>query len=327
MAFVAVLGLVLTLAIGVLQPAVAKTLRLSFDLPLSHLVGENLVAFKNDVERATNGQISIKIYSAAALYKDREVADAVSSGAIEMGAMLLPRLAESAPVADLFSIPFLFASPQAAKAAAGPSSSIRRDIDRAILATGARPLWWQATGRSLLLAQEPILKPETLKGKTVQTFGRVSESLVRNQAGKPVSLSTTDQYIAYHRRTIDAAFTVGTSSISRRLYEVAKVLTLVELDEVKFVVLMNEGVWQSLSAFECTAIEQASTRAERAIDLETERREAEAIDFLRRKLTLIQPTPDQLGPWRDVTDEAIADYIRRAGSNGQELVAAAQALR
>ena len=102
------------------QPAAAeRVLRLTLQLPLTNVLGQNVSAFKQIVERESGGEIKIEIHPSAELYKDKEVPNAVSSGAIEMGVAPVTRFSHLKPAVNLFNLPFEIFS---AKSAGFPSA-------------------------------------------------------------------------------------------------------------------------------------------------------------------------------------------------------------
>ena len=86
------------------------TMRISIQLPMKSHLGQNLLLFKNDVEKKSNGEIEVQIYDSAQLYKDKEVPAAVGSGSIESGVASLTRYVGDIPAVDLFYQPFLLHS-------------------------------------------------------------------------------------------------------------------------------------------------------------------------------------------------------------------------
>ena len=82
--FAAILALV-AVTLGAPGAYAEKVLRITLQLPLKHHLGQNLLQFKQEVEKESKGDIKIEIYDSAQLYKDKEVPKAVASGAIEMG--------------------------------------------------------------------------------------------------------------------------------------------------------------------------------------------------------------------------------------------------
>ena len=98
-------GLLVSSTYGV---AAKETLRVTLQLPLKSSLGQNVAAFKKEVEAASKGDLEIQIYDSAQLYKDKEVPQAVGSGAIEMGVASLTRFAGDVPAVDVMYVPFLF---------------------------------------------------------------------------------------------------------------------------------------------------------------------------------------------------------------------------
>lgn len=141
--------------------AADTTLRISLQLPLKSHLGQNLVLFKDEVEKNSGGKVEVQIYDSAQLYKDKEVPQAVGSGSIEMGVASLTRFVGDVPAVDIFYVPFLFNSEGLVRKAVAPGSAVRAPLDEAILGTGSRVLWWQAYGGAILLS----------KGRTGQNTG------------------------------------------------------------------------------------------------------------------------------------------------------------
>ena len=87
-----------------------RTLRLSLQVNTKHPVGANIVYFKEQVEKASNGDLKIEVYDSAQLYKGSEIPQAVGSGAIDMGLVLISEYAGTIPAVGLFSVAFMFPS-------------------------------------------------------------------------------------------------------------------------------------------------------------------------------------------------------------------------
>ena len=239
----------------------AKTLRVTLQLPLKNHLGQNISAFKEQVEKESGGSLTIEIYPSAQLYKDSEVPQAVASGSIEMGIASITRFAGTVPAVDIFYVPFLFDNQAKVEAATAPGSTIRGPIDAAILKTGARILWWQAYGGAIMLSKgDPIRTPADMKGKKVRVFGKTLGKFVETLGGAPTLMSGSKQFLAYQRGTVDAGMT-GLSTIpSRKLNQVMDSVSLTNHANVEFVVLINEKVWQGLTDKERSVISAAGRR-------------------------------------------------------------------
>ena len=105
-------------------------MRITLQLPLKAHLGQNLLVFKKEVEKRSD--IKVEIYDSAQLYKDKEVPQAVGSGAIEAGVASITRFAGTNPEVDVFYLPFLFDSEKKVRKATAQGSKIRSILDPAI---------------------------------------------------------------------------------------------------------------------------------------------------------------------------------------------------
>ncbi|PIE72716.1 MAG: C4-dicarboxylate ABC transporter substrate-binding protein [Deltaproteobacteria bacterium] len=307
--------------------AAGKTLRISLQLPLKHHLGQNLLNFQQEVERESGGDLKIEIYPSAQLYKDKEVPQAVASGAVEMGTASLARFAGTVPAVDIFYVPFMFDSPEKVVKATAPSSNIRRELDDAILKTGTRVLWWQAYGSSILLSKKDVIKtPADMRGKKVRVFGKTLGDTVKSVGGAPTMMSGSKQFLAYQRGTVDAGMTGITAVKSRKLYEVMDNMTLTYNADIEFIVIINEQVWQGLTDKQRSIITKAGLRVEKELRGKMGAIEQETLAYVSDKINVVDLTDAERAEWREATKPVVNNYMERAGELGKKLVAEAEKL-
>ena len=306
-----------------------KVLRLTLQLPATHHLGLNVQAFADEVAAKTNGEIKVEIYPSAQLYKDSEVPQAVASGAVEMGVASVSQFAGTIPAADLFYVPFLFSSQEALTNAVAKGSPVRQPLDDAILKTGARVMWWQAYGGSVILSKgTPIATPEDLKGKKVRVFSKTLGELVTAAGGAATSISGSEQFLAYQRGTVDAGLTGVTAVKSRKLYEVMDHMTATEsMVDIEFIVIINEKTWQGLTDAERQVMETAAAKVEKELRTKMTQLEAEAFDFSKDKIKITHLTPEQLAQWQQLSEPVVQAFIKNAGPLGQQVVDAAREMQ
>jgi len=322
----AILGAVAALALAgsAFGAAAETTLRVTLQLPIKHHLGQNMLAFKKEVEAKSGGDIKIEIYPSAQLYKDKEVPQAVASGAIEMGIASLTRFAGTAPAVDIFYVPFMFDSPAKVVKATSPGSAIRDGLDAAVLKTGTRILWWQAFGSAIVLSKNPAIKlPADVKGKKVRVFGKTLGDTIKALGGAPTLMSGSKQFLAYQRGTVDAGMTGITAVKSRKLYEVMDNMTLTYHADIEFVVVINEKVWQGLSEANRKIISVAARRVEKELRDKMGTIEMDALKSVSDKINVIDLTDAERAMWRKATKPVVDAYIKRAGAVGAKLVEAA----
>ena len=310
------------------EPGAARTLRVTLQLPLTSPLGRNLLAFEERVEAESGGAIDVEIYPGAQLYTDREVPAAVASGQIEMGVSSLMRFAGAVPAVDIFTVPFLFDTEARVRAATSPGSPVRAPLDEAMAAKGARPLWWQPYGFSLIMLRDGVARrPEDLAGRKIRTFGKALEAFVDVLGGGAVNISGSRQFLAYERGAVDGGMTGPLTVKDRKLWQVLDSATLTDHSAVEFVVLINESLWQGLDAGERALLTGAARAAEAGLrDAFPALAAAALAEAEANGMTVHRPDADEKAAWRRAAEPLRPLYLERAGALGAELLAAAEAL-
>jgi C4-dicarboxylate-binding protein DctP len=319
-------GLALTVSAAMAE---TTTLRITLQLPLKSHLGENLTVFKSKVEEISNGDISVEIYDSAQLYKDNEVPEAVGSGAIEMGVASLTRYVGDVPAVDLFYLPFLLNSEELVRKAVAPGSPVREPLDEAIAETGAKVLWWQAYGGSVLLSNGgPIRTPADLEGKKVRVFGKTLGEWIKAAGGAPTLISGSEQYIAYQRGTVDVGMTGVSGVKSRRLWEVMDTVTVTNNADIEFIVVVNEDFWNGLPEQHREWITEAALFAEKDVRDRMTAIETEAYDAARSNgMTVYELSDAEVEAWLAAAQPVYDQYLADSGALGEKVLAAARALR
>ncbi len=328
--FAALVAAFASLALGTGSADAKKTLRLTVQLPLKSVLGQNLLQFKVDVEKATGGSLEVQIFDSAQLYDDRDVPAAVGAGQIDIGVASLARYVGNIPAVDVFHVPFIFDSDAKLQAAVAPGSPVRGPIDEAISMTGSRVLWWQAYGGTVLLTKggQPVKTPSHIKGQKVRALSKLLGTWISANGGVPVTVASGEQYFAYQRGTVDIGMTGLDSIRSRKLWEVMDTVTMANMAAIEFVVVINEKIFQSLTEQERAAILAASTSAEIKLREEITQIEKQALDAARQnKMTVYAPNAAEMQAFRKSAEAVSVEFLRTAGPVGKIVYDAALALK
>ncbi|MEL6220018.1 MAG: TRAP transporter substrate-binding protein DctP [Pseudomonadota bacterium] len=303
--------------------AAADTIRVTLQLPETHPLGVNLAAWKSCVEERSD--IAVQIFPSAQLYKDKQVPEAVGSGAIEMGTASLTRFAGQVPAVDAVYVPFLLDSEEKVRKATAPGSEMRAILDDAVLKeSNARILWWQAFGRTIYLSKDPIRVPADIKDKKVRTFGKLLGWTVEALGGAPTLMSGSKQFLAYQQGAVDAGITGLTGAKSRKLYEVMPNMTLTFDSDIEFVAVINEDFYQSLSAEKQAVVNECGQKVEAELRDSIFQIEEEALAYLRTKMNVIELTDEERAKWRDATTGVVDRFIENGGDTAAAVIKAAQ---
>lgn len=318
-----------TLALGAVLAAsvsgaavAAEKMRISLQLPLTSHLGENLLLFEKEVEARTGGAIDVEIYDSATLYRDKEVPQAVGSGAIEAGVASLTQYVGDAPAVDVFYMPFLFNTEEKVRAAVAEGSPVRTALEAEVAKTGGQILYWQAYGGAVLLSKEnPILTPADLEGKKVRVFGKTLGDFVSAAGGAPTLISGSEQYLAYQRGTVDVGMTGVSGVKSRKLWEVMDTITVTNHANIEFVVVVNTDWWNELDAETQGHIQAAAAVAQNDVRDRMATIEADAYAAAEENgMTIVQLSDSDLEAWKAVAQPVYDAYIEAAGEVGQRIL-------
>jgi len=327
-------GLLFFLGLLLLWPIHSKAeqtkLRVTLQLPITSHLGTNLLQFKAEVERRSEGAIAIEIYDNSRLYRDDQAVGAVASGAIEMASVTTKQMTGKVPALGIIEQPFLFNSEALVRAAAHPDGEMRQLLDRAILdAMGIRVLWWQSYGSSVFFSKaRDVRHPDGIRGQKVRVAGENMVGFTRYCDGVPFLISGSKQFQAIKDGTVDMIMTSITGVDSRQLWKVTDTITRTEHAASEFPIIINEKVWQSLSPQQQSVILGASRKAEQVLRDEMADIEGRAYAFARDKnMKIYELTPDDVSEWRACSAGLLDDYMKEGGELASRLMAAYGRLR
>ncbi len=304
-------------------PSEAKTLRFTTQLPAKNFATKNAIEFGKCLAGKTD--IDMQVFHSAQLYRDKEVPQAVASGAIDMGMTTTARFAGTIPAIEILYVPFAMGTRNQTIAALAPGAELRKLLDGAILKTGARPIYWMDYGSAIFISKKnkPIRKPADVKGKKVRVFGKTLGDFVTALGGAPTLTSGSEQFLAYQRGTVDAGMTGIGSVKSRKLYEVMDIVTRSEHAKIEFLMLINEKVWKSLSAKEQQAMTACGLTSERNL-----RASIAAIEEAAAKLTIAKgkevftPSKSDFSDWKKAAQPVVKAYAKNSGELGAKVLKA-----
>jgi C4-dicarboxylate-binding protein DctP len=305
-----------------------RELRITVQTPKGSINNDNLELFKKRVETATEGALAISIH--VRLVEDSQVIRAVAAGRVEMGGSRIGHFADAVPAIGIFLLPFMFNLLPVQDAALQAESRFRRLLDATVLEkTGTRVLWWSPFGTSVLLSRSvPMTSPAAMAGKTVRTYDKISETLVRSCGGTPVYLGGTEQYDGYKTGKAAVGQAGVTYVVARHLWDVVDNLADTRHFADGMLILINEQVWRSLSPEHQRVLEEAAAEAQKAILADLSRRESEGYALAAKHgMKIHEVTPDEVAEWRVCSAPVLEAFMSRAGELGHRLMEAYGKLR
>jgi tripartite ATP-independent transporter DctP family solute receptor len=252
------------------------------------------LAMAKYVEAKTNGDIKIEVYNNSVLGTEKETIEQTQTGDIQFVRVGLNPLSSINPIMNAMAMPFLF------RDRAHMFKVLDGDIGTELMGSLQKQnllglCWYDAGFRNFYNAKKAIHTPADMVGLKI----RVQESalmmdMIRFLGGAPTPMAYGEVYPGIQNGIIDGAENNWPSYITAGHYEVAKHFTVDGHMASPEMVLINVGVWNSLSDAEKKIVKegaQEGAKVERAAWLEAEKTyEKKARDS---GSTITELTPEQ----------------------------------
>ncbi|MDO6460496.1 TRAP transporter substrate-binding protein [Granulosicoccaceae sp. 1_MG-2023] len=235
----------------------AKQLTLGHAMSLDNAAHKGMVIFAEKVKEKSGGDLTIKIFPNAQLGSERDQAEQVVTGAINM-AKINGSLAESfEPTFTVIAIPYLFNDPEHMR------KFIRSDVAEELLQSskgkGFLGLTFYDSGSRSFYAAKPIKTPADLNGMKV----RVPESptmmeMINLLGAKATPMPFTEIYTGLQQGVIDAAENNVSSLVEMRHTEVAKFYSMDQHTISPDLIIISEATWNDLSDEERAILKEAA---------------------------------------------------------------------
>src|SRR5262245_41860236 len=243
-------------------------LRATVPVPVTEpFTGAPLVAFKELVEKQTDGGVTVENFHRGRPYPDETVIEAIRSGLLEMGVIGLNQFARRFTPAALMEQPFLFNFDGLVRAATSPDNEIRQRLDEAILKTmGLRVLSWQTIGTMVVYGMVgDVENPNRIRGKRIRMFSEPSARCVRQCGGVRVLETDGQVQESFAMGRLDLAMMTVSAIQSRDLLKVATAITRTDHVAFEFLVVIAHKIRQSLSDGHRNILAQPGRKVEREV--------------------------------------------------------------
>jgi tripartite ATP-independent transporter DctP family solute receptor len=266
-------------AVGSSSIAAPINIVLGHPNPEAHSLHKGYVKFKELVETKTNGGITVAIHSAGALGGDRQLAESVNIGTIQMALNGSMMLGNYDPRFFVFDLPFLFDSNEAVDKII--NGSVGKKLTDVLPGTAIRVLAFPENGyRNLSNNKREVERVSDLNGLKI----RVMETPVHLKTFEilgavPTPVPFPEVYGALQTKMIDAQENANSLFLASRYSEVQSFYTIPGPLFLLDMTIINEGFFQSLSpeyqkiiqesAWEAAAYQRKISREENdaAVDL------------------------------------------------------------
>lgn len=309
------LAATLALAAAACAPALAQSpivLKMGYALsPESHY-GVGAKAFAETLGKLTNGRYQIQQFPNGALGGEREMIEQVQLGTLDLVSNSTGPVSNFVPEVGITDIPFLFKSPQHARAVLdGP---IGQELLQKFPSHGLIALGWGEQGfRDLTNSKRQVSTPADLKGLKIRTM----ENPVHIEAFKvlgalPTPMAWPEVIPALQQHTIDGQENPISVIVSAKLSQVQKYLSLTRHVYSPTVFMVSPKVWSTLSDADKKAFTEAAQAGKVAMRKFVDEVEQKGVAELRAQGMQVDTNIDASKFQADLAP-AYAQYAKKFG--------------
>ena len=313
------LSTALTLALS--STAMAQT---KWDLPAAYPATnfhtENLVQFANDVDKATGGKLKITVHANASLFKANEIKRAVQGGQAQIGEVLLVNFENENAMYGADGIPFLATSYAESKRL---SDAQKPFTDKLLAAQGMKLLYAVAWPPQGIYVKKEIASVADMRGLKWRAYSPATGKIAELIGAQPVTIQAAELSQALATGVVESYMSSGSTGYDTKTYESIKYFYDTQAWLPKNAIIVNRKAFDALDAATQAALTKAAADAEvRGWKVSEEKNDWYKKALTEKGMKIMTPSPKLMGDLKQVGAIMLADWQKRAGPDGEALVAA-----
>ena len=313
------LSTALTLALS--STALAQT---KWDLPAAYPATnfhtENLVQFANDVDKATGGKLKITVHANASLFKANEIKRAVQGGQAQIGEVLLVNFENENPMYGADGIPFLATSYAESKRL---SDAQKPFTDKLLAAQGMKLLYAVAWPPQGIYVKKEISSVADMRGLKWRAYSPATGKIAELIGAQPVTIQAAELSQALATGVVESYMSSGSTGYDTKTYESIKFFYDTQAWLPKNAIIVNRKAFDALDAATQAALTKAAADAEvRGWKVSEEKNDWYKKALTEKGMKIMTPSPKLMGDLKQVGAIMLADWQKRAGPDGEAVVAA-----
>ena len=283
----------------------------------------NVRSFIEDIQKGSNGQLSVQLHSNGGLLKMPEIKRGVQTGQVQVGEILLTAYANEDPLFDADALPQLVVNYAQAKRLA----DLQRPFIEARLARQGLSLLymvpWPPAG---LYSQEPVTSLEQLRGQRFRTFSPMTNRFAQLIGAQPTLVQAAELAQAFATGVVQAQITSAATGVDTQSWDYAKVFTPLGFSMTKNAVFISRRALQGLSEQQQQMIRTAAEAAEkRGYEISEAAAKETQATLAQRGMRVPEPSARLLEDLTRVGRTMADEWVQRAGEDGKKLLDAYRA--
>jgi C4-dicarboxylate-binding protein DctP len=271
------------------------------------------LAFKEHVEKATNGSIKVEIYPAGQFGKDQPTMGGVKLGTLELAVAHDGAIATVYKQIGVLGIPFLYENHEHAWRVYDSKWKDEMSADM-IKKAGIRMLGVADNGvRHFTNSQKPIHTPADMKGMKIRIQpSPVFKTLVESLGASASAIPWAELPTALQQKVVDGQENGVTNILAASLYQSQKYVTLDGHVWSIHAYLINERFYQGLTPTEKKAVDEGAQKAIAIHRKMTSDQDKNAKQILEKVgMQVYTPTASQIGEFRKLAQPPVKQWAEK----------------
>ena len=274
--------------------------------------------FAAAVTERTEGRVKVEITFAGGLGAGNEVLTLAGRGAIDLASVVPGYYADQLLYWRAYQIPFVFESPRQAMEISAAAYKDLPYFQEELSKFGVKFLFHQPLGDYYLTGpDENCDNVAALAGKKIRSFGADIPKAHEAIGAVPVSVGVGEVYEALQSGSLDYSFLNRGNILSNRLYEPGPYSCGPIMAITGHLIVINEDVWNDISADDQTIILEEATKAGEAYINNIEAAEDAAGAAIIEAGGTIKPFPaEELAKWKATAPDLLQNWVDDMTSRG-----------
>lgn len=288
--------------------------------PADNPHSENLGLFSKDVAAATGGKLQITVHPAASLFKAPEIKRAVQTGQVQIGEVLLSIHENEDPMFGIDVVPFLATSyPEAKKLWDASKLAIQKKLAaQGLLLLFAVP--WAPQG---IYVNKDINKIGDMKGLKWRAYNVGTARIGELVGAQAVTVQAAELPQALATGVVNSFISSGATGYDSKVWESLDHFYDTQAWIPKNVTFVNKAAFDALDKPTQDALLKAAATAETRGWKMWQDKSQWYLDQLKAKgMKVLPPSPELKAGFKKIGDQLTADWLKKAGAEGEAVVAA-----
>jgi len=291
--------------------------------PPTHFMEEEIQQLAGDLEEATDGRIQLTSYPGASLAAPDEQFDAAATGSVDSALSVHGYTPNQFPLTSVMELPFMAPSSVEGSKNLWELYNEFDEFDEEY--AGTKPLWLYTTDPGqLFTVGKQVKSVEDLKGMRIRSPSPETSEWLEALGATPVSMPMNENFEALERGVVDGTIAPWEAVKTWGLDEVIDYATVGNFYSTTMFVVMNEGIWNDLSAEDQETVTELT--GEKMVEKTGEVFDQfgqDATEQAKEKgVEIYELRDDELAEWSEYINPTIENWIENVeekGLPGQEL--------